>query len=253
MLAWNAARGWPSLAFQATHGFAGGGFSLPRLLGSAGAQAAYVSPVLLVLAAGAAWRAFRGGPAERVLAAAALPVVAFFTAAAAFTPGALPHWPAPGWLSALLLLAAAGHRRLAAAAWTGGALVAALLLALVLPLPRSPLDELRGWTEGAAAARRAAGGARVAATHWMTLGHLGWALGTPVAYAGARPCGASFYAPDPVAAGEPLLLVEVEGLGEDRAALEARLGPLEPRGELVAARGDRPLRRYRFWLRPGRR
>jgi len=253
MLAWNAARGWPSLTFQAAHGLSGGGFSLVRLLGSAGAQAAYVSPVLLVLAAGAAWRAWRGGPMERVLAAAALPVILFFSAAAAFTPGSLPHWPAPGWLTALLLLAAAGHKWLAAAAWTGAGLCAALLLALALPLPRSPLDELRGWPEGAAAAQQAAGGARLAATHWMALGHLGWALGTPVAYVGARPCGASFYAPDPVAGGEPLLVVQVEGLGEDRPALEARLGPLEPRGELVARQGDRSLRRYLFWLRPGHR
>ncbi|HET9551626.1 MAG TPA: glycosyltransferase family 39 protein, partial [Anaeromyxobacteraceae bacterium] len=252
MLAWNAAHGWPSLAFQAEHGLRGGGLSPLRLLGSLGAQAGYVSPVLLLLAAAAAWRALRGGAVERLLAATALPVVLFFTAAAAFTPGALPHWPAPGWLSAVLLLAVAGHPRLRLAAVTGLALSALLLLALLLPLPESPLDELRGWREGAVAARAAAGGAPIAATHWIALGQLGWALGEPVAYAGARRCGASLYEPDPAASRGPLLLVEVVGLGEDRAALEARLGPLLPAGEAEARRGDRVLRRYRFWSRPAR-
>jgi len=259
MLAWNAAHGWPSLAFQAEHGLRGGGFSIARLFASVGAQAAYVSPVVLALAALAAVRAWRGDALERVLSTTSLPVALLFTAAAAFTPGALPHWPAPGWISATLALALSDHRWLGRALATGAALSALLLAALVLPLPQSPLDELRGWEEGAAAASQAAreaggaGVARIAATHWMALGHLGWALGEPVAYAGARPCAATFYAPAAAALGVPLLVVEVEGLGEGRAALEARLGPLEPRGEREIRRGDRLLRRYRLWLRPGRR
>jgi 4-amino-4-deoxy-L-arabinose transferase-like glycosyltransferase len=256
MLLWNAAHGFATFGFQARHGLGGGGPSLLRLAGSLGAQAAYVSPVLLSLAAGAAWRAFRGDEVARLLAATALPVVLFFTAAAAFTPGALPHWPAPGWLSATLLLAVAGAPRLRLALLTGGALCAllvaalALLLAGVPGLPGSPLDELRGWREGALAARAAAGGAPVAATHWMALGHLGWAGGAPVEYVGERRCSASDYEPDPLAAGGPLLVVEVVGLGEDRAALERRLGPLRPAGEAEARDGDRLVRRYRFWRRP---
>jgi hypothetical protein len=182
-------------------------------------------------------------------------VVLFFTAAATFTPGALPHWPGPGWLSATLLLAMGHHRWLRLAVSTGAALtglLVALLLLLVtgiVPLPASPLDELRGWGEGAAGARAAARGAPVAATHWMALGHLGWAGGAPVAYAGARPCGASLYAPDPLASGAPLLLVEVVGLGEDAAALAARVGPLTAAGEVEVHDGRRLLRRYRYWLR----
>ncbi len=254
-LAWNAANGWPSFLFQARHGLRGGGPSAARLLGSLGAQAAYVSPVVLALAALAAWRGFAGGPAERVLACTALPVVLFFTAAATFTPGALPHWPGPGWLSATLLLAMGGSRWLELALATGSALtglLVALLLLLVtgaVSLPRSPLDELRGWGEGAAGARAAARGAPIAATHWMALGHLGWAGGAPVAYAGTRPCGASFYAADPLASGGPLLLVEVVGLGEEAAALAARVGPLTAAGEVEVRDGDRLLRRYRYWLR----
>jgi 4-amino-4-deoxy-L-arabinose transferase-like glycosyltransferase len=250
MLWWNAAHGWPSLTFQAQHGLAGQGPSAVRLAASLGAQALYVSPVLLAAAAVPAWRALRGDPAERPLAFTALPVVAFFTVAAAFTPGALPHWPGPGWLSAVLLLAIAGSRWTRPALLTGAAFSALLLLALALPLPRGPLDELRGWREGAAAVQEAARGRRLAVTHWMALGHLGWALGAPVTYLGARLSGPSFYSPDPVAAREPLLVVVVEGLGEDRAALERRLGPLEPAGEAEGRAGDRVLRRYRFYRWP---
>ena len=257
-IAWDMARGWPSVAFQAHHGLRGGGPSLARLAGSVGAQVVYVSPVILVLAAGAAWRGFRAGPVELVLACTALPVVLFFTAAATFTPGALPHWPGPGWFSAALLLAMAGSRWLRVALISGAALGATLVVALLLligqvvPLPSSPLDELRGWREGADGARAAAGGAQIAVAHWMALGHLGWAGGAPVAYVGARPCSASFYAPDPLASGGPLLVVEVVGLGEDRAALEARLGPLTPAGEAEARDRDRVVRRYRYWRRAPR-
>lgn len=250
MLWWSAVHGWPSLAFQAEHGLRGGGFSAARLLGALGAQAAYVSPVLLVASAGAAWRALRGPAEDRALAWSALPVAAFFTGAAAFTPGALPHWPAPGWLSAALLLAVAGSGWTRRALLTGGALTALLLVLLAVPLPRGPQDELRGWEEGAAAARRAAGGARLAAAHWMVLGHLGWASGASPAYLGARRSGPSFYDPEPLAGRAPVLLVLVDGLGEDRASVEARIGPLEPAGEAEARWHGRLLRRYRFYRWP---
>lgn len=250
MLLWNAAHGWPSLVFQAAHGLSGRGFSAPRLAASLGAQAAYVSPLLLLAAGGAAWRALRGDAVDRAVAATALPVAGFFTAAAAFTPGALPHWPAPGWLSATALLAVAGSRWLRPALLTGAASGALLLVLLAVPLPRGPLDELSGWREGAAAASAAAGGRRLAAAHWMAVGQLGWAAEASVAYVGARASGPTWYQEDPVAARRPLLVVVVEGLGEDRAALEARLGPLEPAGEAEARRGGRLLRRYLLYRWP---
>jgi 4-amino-4-deoxy-L-arabinose transferase-like glycosyltransferase len=252
MLLWNAARGWPSLAFQLRHGLSGRSFSWARLAQSVGAQAAYVSPVVLVLAAGAAWRALRAGvrqPAARLAAAlTALPVAAFFSLSAARTPGALPHWPAPAWLSALLLLAAAGTRWARLALWSGGALVAALVLAVALPLPwASPLDEARGWEEALQAAHRLAPGARLATTHWMAVGHLGWYADEPLAYVSDRVAGPSFYAPPPPDA-RPLLVVAPEGLGPDRAKLEALLGPLAEEGELAATWRGRVVRRYRFYM-----
>jgi len=251
MLLWNAEQGWPSFAFQLRHGLSGRSFSWARMAQSVGAQAAYVSPVVLALAAAAAWRALRSGPAQAParLAAAltALPVAAFFTLSAARTPGALPHWPAPAWLSALLLLASAGTRWVKLALWTGGAVVAALLLALALPIPwASPLDELRGWEERVVAARRLDPAARLATTHWMAVGHLGWRSDEPLAYVSDRLAGPTFYppsAPDP----RPLLLIAPTGLGPDRAKLEELLGPLEERGEVAATWHGRVVRQYRLY------
>ncbi len=270
MLLWNAAHGWPSFAFQASHGLSGQGFSLVRLLGSAGGQLAYVSPVLLVLSAVAAWRALRQrrDALQAALAFSALPVAAFFTVAAAFTPNALPHWPAPGWLSALLALlltGAAGRGR----GWSWALRVgfgeiavglAVLGILAVVPIPssltvlgrtvsveRGPLDDLIGWREGAAAARAVAGQARLATAHWIALGQLGWYDGRSPAYVGERVTGPSFYDPDPLAAGRPLLVVTVDGLGPQRQSLERRVGPLEPAGSFEARQGRRVVRVYRFW------
>jgi hypothetical protein len=269
MLLWNAAHGWPSFAFQAAHGLAGRGFSVARLAASAGGQLAYVSPVLLVLAAVAAARPLRRprDAAEAALAWSALPVVVFFTVAAALTPGALPHWPAPGWLSAALLLGSAagpGSRWLRLAVWVGlGELAVGLVLVgalFAVPVPdhvdvlgrrvavtAGPFDDFLGWREGARAARAVAGDARLAVTHWITVGQLGWADGRSPAYLGDRVSGPTFYDPDPLAAGGPLLVVTVDGLGPQRDRLEARLGPLAPAGEAEARQGERLVRRYRFW------
>ncbi len=230
--------------------------------------------MLLGVATVAAWRALRSrrDALQAALAFSALPVAAFFTLAAAFTPGALPHWPAPGWLSALLCTALPGAavagRWWRRALWVGlGELAVGLGLLLLLlavpfppslsflgrtvPIARGPLDDLVGWREGAKAARAVAGEARLAAGHWIVLGQLGWYDGRSPAYLGARASGPSFYDPDPLAA-DRLLVVTVDDLGPQRAALEARLGPLQPAGEYVARQGEREVRTYRFWwwLRP---
>lgn len=252
-LAWNAARGWPSFGFQFRHGLGGQQFSLVRLVGSLGAQAAYVSPVLFLLAAGAAWRALQRGEdvVDRAMAFSGLPVVAFFTLAAALTPGSLPHWPAPAWLSATILLAIARPRWPRAGVITGLAMTCAVLLALAadvaLPLRTDPLDELRGWREAAAAARAASGGARLAANHWIAMGLIGWYADEDVAYVGERPCAASLYAPDPLRASRPLLVVTAGSMGPGRSALEAAMGPLELVGDLAASHRGRLVRSYSFY------
>jgi 4-amino-4-deoxy-L-arabinose transferase-like glycosyltransferase len=257
-LVWNAARGWPSFAFQLQHGLGGREFSFARLAGSVGAQAAYVSPWLMALAAIAAWQALRtpADAGDRALAFAALPVAAFFTLAAAMTPGSLPHWPAPAWLSATILLAVGRVRVPRAAVAMGVAMTATVVLAVVadahLPLPGDPIDELRGWREAAAAARTAAGDARLAANHWITMGLVGWYADEDVAYVGDRPCAATLYAGDPTRAGRPLLVVIAGHMGPAAADLEGHMGPLEPAGTFVAVQGRRPVRGYRFYRWTGR-
>lgn len=251
-LLWNARHGWATFAFQASHGLRGRSFSPLRLAGWLGGQAGYVSPLLLGLAAAAAWRALRSPSrplAPTALAFSALPVAAFFAFSAAFTPGALPHWAAPAWLSALILLATAGAARVRAALLVGGAMTALLLVALpVVPrFVRGPLDELRGWREAVEEARRIAPGARLATTHWMAVGHLGWYAEEPLAYVSDRLAGPSLYAP--VEDQRPLLVVAPERLGPDRAGLERLLGPLLERGELAVRYGGRVVRRYRFYER----
>jgi hypothetical protein len=176
-------------------------------------------------------------------------VAALFALSAAFTPGALPHWTAPAWLSALVLLAAAGAARMRAALLVGGAMTALLLVALPVA-PRfvgGPLDELRGWKEAVEEARRIAPGARLATTHWMALGHLGWYAQEPLAYLSDRLAGPSLY--PPLQDERPLLVVAPERLGPDRAELERLLGPLVERGELAVRSGGRVIRRYRFYER----
>ena len=114
-------------------------------------------------------------------------------------------------------------------------------------MEHGPLDDLLGWREGAAAARAVAGPSRLAASHWIALGQLGWYDRRSPAYLGERITGPSFYDPDPLAAGEPLLVVTVDHLGPQRDSLERRLGPLEPAGEFEARQGERVVRTYRFW------
>jgi 4-amino-4-deoxy-L-arabinose transferase-like glycosyltransferase len=254
MIAWNAARDWPSLRFQAHHGMRGGDFSLVRLARSIGQQAGYVSPLVLALAAAAAARAFtRRDGARLALALSGLPVVLFFTASASFTPRALPHWPAPGWLSAAILLAAApvatsGARVFRAAVGLGFAVTGLLLALLALPLPgASALDELRGWREGVEAARAAAGGARLATTHWIPYGQLGFHAGESLAYVSDRPSGPTFYDGGPAPRGVALLIVAVDGLGPARWRLEWIAGPLEPAGSYTVRRDGVALRTYRFY------
>ncbi len=273
MLLWNAAHGWPSFTFQAQHGLSGRSFSAIRLLASVGGQLGYVSPILLAVSAVAAWRGLRErrDALRAALAYTALPLVVFFTLSAAMTPKALPHWPAPAWLSAMLLLCVSGAATGAwwrRALWLGfgetAAAILALLLLLAVPFPgsisalgrtypvkRGPLDDFVGWREGAAAARAVAGDQRLAVGHWMHLGQLGWYDGRSPAYLGEKPAGPTFYDPDPRAAGRPLLVVTVDEQGPQPQELERRLGPLEPAGAYDARQGDRHVRTFRFfWWRP---
>lgn len=110
VLAWNAANGWASFAFQGGRAV---GVPWPRpdrLAAFLAGQAAYLLPWMWLLLLGALWRRRRavlgeGAPADRFLIAFALPPLAAFTLVASFR-SVLPHWSLVGFLPVLALLGA---------------------------------------------------------------------------------------------------------------------------------------------------
>lgn len=254
LLLWNHAHGWPSFAFQANHCLRGTQFSTVRFLQSVAGQVGWVSPLICVLALRPAWQAVRR-PTDTVhlaLGLASLPVVVFFTVAASLTPGALPHWPAPAWISAVLLLAMQGTAWLRSAVVTGLGVMAAALVAgvvlLTVPLPLStPVDDVMGWEEAVVEANKVRQGERLAATHWTAMGQLAWHSRESVAYLGQRPSAPAFYDAGPFVPGEPLLVITVDRLGAQQDDLQPWLGTLEPRGSFTFSLGTRSIRTYRFY------
>jgi len=164
-LAWDAARGFPSLAFQAAHGLAPDAPERAplRVLELLAAQVGLLTPVVAWAVVHAFVRGPGSRPGGRLLCAAALLPFAFFLAASLLAdPEA--NWPAP---SHPLLLAAAvafigregapfGLRRAtklaAVAVATSGLVTAACVVHLLhplaaLPADREPAARLRAWND----------------------------------------------------------------------------------------------------------
>ena len=159
VVAWNAHHDWVSFRFQLHHGLGPvTGSAFVRELGLAGGQAGLVSPVLFVLAVGAAAHAVTRPwtPRRFVLAVIAMFVWAFFAASAIRRP-VEANWPAIAVLPALVLLATwmPGVRRARweriGAAIGGGMVLAIYFLALfpvpLLPARADPLARAFGWDE----------------------------------------------------------------------------------------------------------
>ncbi len=129
---WNATHDWVAWRFQLGHGLASDPVGAPLfLLGQVGV----VTPILfaaMVAWWGSAWRT------ERLLVATSIPVVVFFTLAAARGPGEA-NWAAPAYLSAVLGLSRASGR-IARAAWLGGGMAACFSVAVVVHLYRPVVD-----------------------------------------------------------------------------------------------------------------
>jgi 4-amino-4-deoxy-L-arabinose transferase-like glycosyltransferase len=166
VLYWNAHHHWDSFRYQffARHEGSGGP-NLQRTALYLASQVLYLSPILAVLAAGAAMPRPRT-EGERFLWWLAAPTLAIFLAASAVT-SFKPNWPAPGYLTLMPLvfvgLDRSGKRAKPLGAAT--AAVAILFTALpivqvttaLVPLPRGddPVADMRGWREAAAATVRA--------------------------------------------------------------------------------------------------
>jgi 4-amino-4-deoxy-L-arabinose transferase-like glycosyltransferase len=159
VVTWNAHHDWVSFRFQLHHGLGPvTGPAYMRELGLAGGQAGLVSPVLFVLAVGAAAHAVSRPrtPRRFVLGVIAVFVWAFFAVSAIRRP-VEANWPAIAVLPALVLLATwmPGARR---ARWErigvaiGGAMVLGIYGLALLPVPllparADPLGRAFGWDE----------------------------------------------------------------------------------------------------------
>jgi 4-amino-4-deoxy-L-arabinose transferase-like glycosyltransferase len=173
---WNAIEDWVSFRFQLGHGFGGGGRGsvFTRELELLGGQLGIATPILGVLLAIAAWRAWRSADVEAsdaalrstrrfALAVAALLPALFFVVSALRKP-VEANWLALCYLPGLALLASDDAPWARGRWWRGGVALAGVLLLLAigaLLMPGSPLArnrqlaELRGWPRLAAATARA--------------------------------------------------------------------------------------------------
>jgi 4-amino-4-deoxy-L-arabinose transferase-like glycosyltransferase len=162
VLVWNAQHDWISFRFQLGHGLGETttGSPLMRELELLGGQLGLISPILCVLLAAAAVRAFslKGDATTFLLATVAVITLAFFVFSAVRKP-VEANWPATGWLPAMVLLAIA--RPMARSAWErrgvwlAGALSAVIVAQAVYPvLPlapsRDPVARGHGWNAIAA-------------------------------------------------------------------------------------------------------
>ncbi|MGK7346560.1 MAG: ArnT family glycosyltransferase [Candidatus Nitrospinota bacterium M3_3B_026] len=113
VLIWNYQNEWPSFRFHLAERHGGAGFNLKNLGQLAGGQLLYVNPLYL---AGLLWAVFAGtwraiAEGDRryaILAAFSGPVLLFFYAVCAWTNESEPHWPAFGYITAIVMMSALG-------------------------------------------------------------------------------------------------------------------------------------------------
>ncbi len=194
VIAWNAAHGWASFAFQ---GGRAGGAGL-RPLGPLivlGGEAVYLLPWIWLPLVLAGLGALRAGPADSrrwLLFCLGAPAVVLFAVVALRTKTVMFHWAAPGYLMLFPLLGSLLERLPARLTRPVAAITAVLLLAGLgvvatevrwewLSLPRDPGAEAVDWS-----ALRPALGARglldrpntvVGATGWREAGKIDYGLG----------------------------------------------------------------------------
>lgn len=117
---WNYSNDWPSFRFHLVNRHTGQPFTADNFGRLFGGQALYVMPLYL---AGLLWGAYasvkaaiKGDRRHALLAAFSIPTLAFFYFVTAWTNEAEPHWPAFGYLTAIVMMT---ERGLAAIEATG--------------------------------------------------------------------------------------------------------------------------------------
>jgi 4-amino-4-deoxy-L-arabinose transferase-like glycosyltransferase len=198
VLAWNAANGWASFAFQGAR--AGVRKLAPGApFATIAGEALFLLPWIWLPLALLWLRALRNGPRDPgpwLLAWLGFVPITLFVVISLWSPRVLYHWAAPGYLFAFPLLGAwvaANLHRLAlrrALSGTAAFLVAGLSLAAaelnlnLLRLPADPLRQGLDWTPlRPALERRGLLAHPIAAPSWVDAGKLDYALGNapPVA------------------------------------------------------------------------
>ena len=112
VLIWNFSNDWPSFRFHLVERHGSAGFSIKNLEHLVGGQLLYVTPLYLCGFLWAVWnaarRAFKGDRNYATLAAFSAPTILFFYVACAWTNDSEPHWPAFGYLTAIIAMSALG-------------------------------------------------------------------------------------------------------------------------------------------------
>ena len=116
VIIWNVQNDWPSFKFHLVDRHSGAGFQLKTIAEFAAGQLLYVTPIYLAGLLWALWhgtvRAMRGDRVYAVLVSFSVPTLAFFYVVCMWTNEAEPHWPAFGYLTAIIMFCALGLERM---------------------------------------------------------------------------------------------------------------------------------------------
>ncbi|MDH4183217.1 MAG: glycosyltransferase family 39 protein, partial [Nitrospinota bacterium] len=112
VIMWNWSNDWPSFKFHLVDRQTSAGFSLKNFFEFVGGQLLYVSPLYLAALLWAAWagarEALKGDRRYALLASFSIPTLLFFYLVCIWTNEAEPHWPAFGYLTAIIMMSALG-------------------------------------------------------------------------------------------------------------------------------------------------
>jgi len=278
VIAWNAAHGWASFAFQGGRAVGKLGLRLDTLATAIGGQAAYLFPwiwfslvALLVQAIGAFRRP--GSNAERFLVCQAVVPLAAFTAVACVRP-VLPHWTLVGYLALFPMLGRLWESRYRENPRRMGSLLA---LAVAVPIgvtsflvveyrtgilqrvglspKKDPTVDMYGWDQVASELGRRGllddpKGFLFSRT-WFTSGHLAFATrssGVPVlCYNHKDARSFAFWSRPEDWVGRDGVLVSVDEASYEPACYDRYFERIEPLGSFEVGRSGGPIRRVRLY------
>lgn len=284
VIAWNAAHGWSSFAFQADRAVGRAGFRPDLLLAFVAGQAAYLTPWMWGFLLAAAARRRRvpvdpvSRPAQRLLLCQAVAPLAVFLVVSCARP-VLPHWSLAGFVSLMPLL---GADWAAAREQRPGRVRRRLLVITALPLlgmsafvlqartgvlqrvgiagwsveaaERDPSAGLWGWDQIAAELNRrgllSRPGTFLFTSRWYESGQLARAVrgAVPVlCYSRTGAHGFGQWSRPEDWLGHDGILVSVHRSSTEPQVFDRFFASREPLGEFTVTRGGSPVRRVRLY------